>query len=192
MGNIGSSFFATPQEKEFRKLTKKNTKVNRVSLGHVGEEPSAAARKSSERQKRSAVGSLRFENLITEVSYDREEGEIEVVRQNLNRESEDALGEELIKDLVPTTVPVVPAEAGDFSNVLRRRPGAILKRDSSFVSAHAHRLSEAATAAHPAASAECAISSRLSPSSVLTPSRPHVVTPLQHGESDSSGSHEQQ
>jgi hypothetical protein len=77
MGNSGSSLFATPQEQEFRKLTKKNTNVNRVSLSHVCEEPSVAAKKSSERQRRSSVGSLRFDNLITEVSYDREQGEIE-------------------------------------------------------------------------------------------------------------------
>ena len=163
MGNIGSSFFATPQEKEFRKLTKKNTKVNRVSLGHVVEEPSVAARMSAERPKRSAGGSLRFDNLITEVSYDREEGEIEVVRQHLNRESEDALGEELIKDLVPTTVPVVSAEEGNPSDVLRRRPGAILKREGSFVTAHAHRLSESTTAAQPAASAVSAVSAGTRP-----------------------------
>jgi hypothetical protein len=163
MGNIGSSFFATPQEKEFRKLTKKNTKVNRVSLGHVVEEPSAAARKGAERQRRPAGGSLRFDNLITEVSYDREEGEIEVVRQHLNRESEDALGEELIKDLVPTTVPVVSAEEGNPSDVLRRRPGAILKREGSFVTAHAHRLSESTTAAQPAASAVSPVSAGTRP-----------------------------
>ena len=77
MGNSGSSLFATPQEQEFRKLTEKNTNVNRVSLNHVCEEPSVAAKKSSERQRLSSVGSLRFDNLITEVSYDREQGEIE-------------------------------------------------------------------------------------------------------------------
>jgi hypothetical protein len=101
--------------------------------------------------------------LITEVSYDREEGEIEVVRQHLNRESEDALGEELIKDLVPTTVPVVSAEEGNPSDVLRRRPGAILKREGSFVTAHAHRLSESTTAAQPAASAVSPVSAGTRP-----------------------------
>ena len=77
MGNSASSFFTTPQEQELRELTKKNTNVNRASLSHVCEEHSLAAKKSSERQRRSSVGSLRFDNLITEVSYDREEGEIE-------------------------------------------------------------------------------------------------------------------
>ena len=149
MGNIGSSFFATPQEKEFRKLTKKNTKVNRFSLLNVGEEPGAVAARpqSPERQRRSPVGSLRFDSLITEVTYDREEGEIEVMRQHLNRESEDALGAELIRDLVPTTVPVVSSQQMSQEEASRRRSGAILKRDSSFISAHAHRISHAAAAA---------------------------------------------
>ena len=149
MGNIGSSFFATPQEKEFRKLTKKNTKVNRFSNGNIGEEPGAAPRtRSPDRQRRSPLGSLRFDSLITEVTYDREEGEIEVMRQHLNWESEDALGDELIKDLVPTTVPVVSAQTISPDEISRRRSGAILKRDSSFISAHAHRISRQAVAAH--------------------------------------------
>ncbi len=148
MGNIGSSLFATPQEKEFRKLTKKNTKVNRFSNGNVAEEPGAAARpRSPNRQRRSSAGLIRFDSLITEVTYDREEGEIEVMRQHLNWESEDALGDELIKDLVPTTVPVVSSDNLSSDEISRRRQGAKLKHNSSFISAHAHRISEQTAAA---------------------------------------------
>ena len=145
MGNIGSSFFLTPQEKEFRKLTKKNTKVNRMSsCNNDFIVPVPTPPKDPERKKRLAMQPLRFENLITEVTYDREAGEIEVTRESLNLDSEDALGSALIMDLVPTTVPVVsandePSQRMDEDASIGRRARPMLKRDSSFVSAHAKR-----------------------------------------------------
>lgn len=128
MGNMGSSLFGTPQEKEFRKLTKKNTKVNRLALltMNTGPDYQPGRPKDPERKRRLAQTPLRFENLITEVTYDREEGEIEVTRESLNHESEDALGNEVILDLVPTTVPVVAAgDAGDCSPTVPRRKGGV-------------------------------------------------------------------
>jgi len=146
MGNIGSSLFATPQEKEFRKLTKKNTKANRVSLGGEAADVSSKASK----KRRDCLQPLRFESLVTEVTYDREEGEIEVTRETLNHQSEDALGHDLIMHLVPTQVPVVAkdeqlehADSPMAGADLPRRQG-VLKRDSSFISAHAARHSAAA------------------------------------------------
>ena len=137
MGNLGSSLFATPQEKEFRKLTKKNTRVNRVSLSPSTDtpEPLSPTPRDPERKKRMGTQPLRFENLITEVTYDRDGGEFEVTRESLNLESDDALGTDLILDLVPTTVPVVSASDDGQDSDLPPR----LKRDSSFISAHARR-----------------------------------------------------
>lgn len=153
MGNIGSSLFATPHEKEVRKLTKKNTKANRVSLGGGHEEAADAAGKGGKgsKKRRDSLQPLRFESLVTEVTYDREEGEIEVTRGTLNHESEDALGHDLIMHLVPTQVPVVSKdEQPDHIDSpmagpdLARRVG-VLKRDSSFISAHAARSVAAAS-----------------------------------------------
>ena len=153
MGNLSSSLFATPQEKEFRRLTKKNTKVNRVSLGTSGNDhgtgQSLQKTKDPERQRRLAMTPLRFENLVTEVTYNHEEGEIDVTRESLNPQSEDALGDDLIMDLVPTSVPVVAA-AGEQSSPMPPAPldangeRRILKRDSSFISAHARRRADIA------------------------------------------------
>jgi hypothetical protein len=135
MGNIGSNLFATPKEKEIRKLTKKNTNVNRVSLHLANTFQSTPSKKN----KRQNMQPLRFENMITEVTYDREHGEIDIVtRESLNSESEDALGN--ILDIVPTTVPVVPSITKDGD--LGRRLGTKgLLHDSSFVMAHAPRRS---------------------------------------------------
>lgn len=154
MGNLSSSLFATPQEKEFRRLTKKNTKVNRVSLGTPGDDHGAGQSlqktRDPERQRRLAMTPLRFENLITEVTYDHEEGEIEVTRESLNPQSEDALGDDLIMDLVPTSVPVVAAADEEPSSPVPPAPldangeRRILKRDSSFISAHARRRADVA------------------------------------------------
>jgi len=135
MGNIGSNLFATPKEKEIRKLTKKNTNVNRVSLHLANTFQSTPSKKN----KRENIQPLRFENMITEVTYDREHGEIDIVtRESLNSESEDALGN--ILDIVPTTVPVVPSirKDGDLGRRLAEKG---LSRDSSFVMAHAPRRS---------------------------------------------------
>lgn len=146
MGNLSSSLFATPQEKEIRKLTKKNTKANRVSLGsnYEGAEDASGARKEN-RRGRESLQPLRFENFTTEVTYDLEEGEVEVSRGMLNHESEDALGSDLIAFLVPTQVPVVskdeqdgPASSPMAGPDPQRRAGA-LKRNSSFITAHAAR-----------------------------------------------------
>jgi len=172
MGNIASSLLLTPQEKEVRKLTKKNTKMNRTALGSGEASVSQPAmrrdpaRKTKLRQA-AAAQPLRFENLITEVTYDREEGEIETLREPLNFESHDTLGDDVLLDLVPTQVPVVNAhDAHEHPSSLpqeevsslpphpsspaqlppARRQGG-LKRDSSFIVAHASRHTAAAAAA---------------------------------------------
>lgn len=153
MGNIGSGLFATPQERELRKLTKKNTKVNRMALGSTEADASQPAMRRDPDRKEKLTQPLRFENLITEVTYDREEGEIEITREMLNHESEDALGNDVLLELVPNTVPVVCAidHPSSPTSPTRepppRRTGGVLKRDSSFISAHAPRHSAAITAA---------------------------------------------
>ena len=137
MGNIGSNLFATPKEKEIRKLTKKNTNVNRVSL-HLANTFQPTPSKKNKRQN---MQPLRFENMITEVTYDREHGDIDIVtRESLNSESEDALGNAVILDIVPTTVPVVPSITKD-GDLARRLGTKGLLHDSSFVMAHAPRRS---------------------------------------------------
>ena len=154
MGNLSSSLFATPQEKEIRKLTKKNTKANRVSLGSSceGSDDALGAQKEN-RKRRESLQPLRFESVTTEVTYDVEEGEVEVSRGMLNHESEDALGIDLIAYLVPTQVPVVSknehegaASSPMAGPDLERRAG-VLKRNSSFITAHAKRHGDTGNAA---------------------------------------------
>mmetsp|Transcript_9546 Transcript_9546/g.22610 ORF Transcript_9546/g.22610 Transcript_9546/m.22610 type:complete len:149 (-) Transcript_9546:112-558(-) len=76
MGNLSSSLFASSAEKEFKRLTKKNTKANRDGvLGNSKPEESLP--------RTSSGGNIRFGKLVTEVTYDHECGEIEIAQEAL-------------------------------------------------------------------------------------------------------------
>eukprot|EP00287_Rhodomonas_sp_CCMP768_P002197 CAMPEP_0196735718 /NCGR_PEP_ID=MMETSP1091-20130531/14046_1 /TAXON_ID=302021 /ORGANISM="Rhodomonas sp., Strain CCMP768" /LENGTH=152 /DNA_ID=CAMNT_0042079377 /DNA_START=431 /DNA_END=889 /DNA_ORIENTATION=- len=84
MGNLASGLFSTSAEKEFKKLTKKNTKANRDGVLAPNGAPDAAAPGEPTIQRSSSGGgNIRFGKLVTEVTYDHEAGEIEVAQEAL-------------------------------------------------------------------------------------------------------------
>mmetsp|Transcript_22522 Transcript_22522/g.54025 ORF Transcript_22522/g.54025 Transcript_22522/m.54025 type:complete len:171 (-) Transcript_22522:40-552(-) len=77
MGNL----FSTSADKEIKRLTKKNTKVNRAVL-HQHEEGDEHGGETPATLKKSA--SLTFVRTVTEVMYDHEDGQIEVIQEPLH------------------------------------------------------------------------------------------------------------
>jgi hypothetical protein len=77
MGNL----FSSSADKEIKRLTKKNTKVNRDVL-HQHDEDDVSIDGDIPALKKSA--SLTFVRTVKGVMYDREDGQIEVVEEPLN------------------------------------------------------------------------------------------------------------
>lgn len=89
MGNLSSSLFGTSAEKEWKKLTKKNTKANRdvvTEEGDPGVAAAAATQSGLIAQKTFSGSRIGFVNMVTEVTYDHEAGHMEVAHESLHRE----------------------------------------------------------------------------------------------------------
>mmetsp|Transcript_69774 Transcript_69774/g.145507 ORF Transcript_69774/g.145507 Transcript_69774/m.145507 type:complete len:147 (+) Transcript_69774:556-996(+) len=84
MGNfMGGGIFGTSAEKEFKRLTKKNTKANRDVVVTPGMKPDSPIATVPTMNRTGSSNSIRFGKLVTEVTYDHEAGEIEVVQETL-------------------------------------------------------------------------------------------------------------
>eukprot|EP00961_Rhodomonas_salina_P107627 1449170-Rhodomonas_salina.4 len=84
MGNLSTTLFGTSAEKEWKKLTKKNTKANREVPGEGDPGLAGAAPPAASSVKRPSSGNNRiaFVNLVTEVTYDHDvPGEVEVAHE---------------------------------------------------------------------------------------------------------------
>mmetsp|Transcript_22788 Transcript_22788/g.35696 ORF Transcript_22788/g.35696 Transcript_22788/m.35696 type:complete len:152 (+) Transcript_22788:148-603(+) len=126
MGNL----FSSAAEKEWKKLTKKNTKANRDAVASPApdEDPYMIPADDSLKMTRqvSSPGSIRFGNLVTEVRYDHEEGEIDVAEENLCLALDDDP-----HDATPTPVVDARQQQPSSPNEMKRANSGILRRGGS-------------------------------------------------------------
>mmetsp|Transcript_19042 Transcript_19042/g.29730 ORF Transcript_19042/g.29730 Transcript_19042/m.29730 type:complete len:149 (+) Transcript_19042:95-541(+) len=132
MGNI----FSSSAEKEWKRLTKKNTKANRdvIATGPDGDlgNQDMIPPQIGQQQRQLSSGNIRFGNMVTEVTYDHEEGEIEVAQENLclsydDDPHDDGLSSPQVVDSSNLSI----GSQGSQKNLTRLSSGSILKRQVS-------------------------------------------------------------
>lgn len=121
MGNL----FSSSADKEIKRLTKKNTKVNRDVL-HQHDEDDVSIDGDIPALKKSA--SLTFVRTVKGVMYDREDGQIEVVEEPLNSIGVDGDDEEcemdpVAENLRPSTAPERIVEPHQHRQIARVQTG---------------------------------------------------------------------
>mmetsp|Transcript_19565 Transcript_19565/g.44760 ORF Transcript_19565/g.44760 Transcript_19565/m.44760 type:complete len:187 (-) Transcript_19565:953-1513(-) len=133
MGNV----FSSSQEKEFKRLCKRNTRVNRERFASADFTSSNSfnANDLTGSPRRSMKRNCSFGNLVTEVRYDSElpahfetDGAVDVVHEDLVYPDEQQ--EELLADVVPTTIPIAPLK--DLSLPTSHVPARDMLRNGSF------------------------------------------------------------
>ena len=109
MGNV----FSSSQEKEFKRLCKRNTRVNRERFASADFSSSSASQDMAGSPRRSMKRNCSFGNLVTEVRFNSElpahfetEGAVDVVHEDLIYPDDQQ--EEHLADVVPTTIPIAP------------------------------------------------------------------------------------
>jgi len=83
---MSGNLFSTSAEKEFKRLTKKNTRANREVPNGVDDDaylPQASPPPLGRNNSSGANNRIAFVGMVTEVTYDHEEGQMEVAQESL-------------------------------------------------------------------------------------------------------------